>query len=242
MKKRLIEKFYSLNENEFIMLAGSCGIKELHGFEMKHNEKGELDEEQVKRTIISLCKKNILCSLEEGFKMNQELKNLFNSMKNYRQVIMVEYSDEELAPVCIYVGDDPIVYVRPATDGVDYVHIGGGVETELSKFLAGSDLLPEGEKNQEINWTWEDIEGGFMIPEHEFESLPNRIVLITIKDVITKTINTKLAVIRYGTVKILLIDSYISGRSAKLFHKAGLIESICNECEEVSKIISNNAL
>ncbi len=235
MEKRLIDRLFCLNEDEFILLAGSCGIRELHGFEMRQNEKCELNDEQIKRAIFSLCKKEVLTSCGDGFKMSPEIKSIFQSIKDAKQVISIEYTDEEKAPVCIYVGDRSIVYMRPATDGVDYVHLGAGIEKKLSNFLTNSELLPEETKDEEMDMLWGEIEDNIAIPDQEIESLPNRLLQVMIKDVKSKEPVAKAVVIRNENGMICLKDSRESERNIKRYHRRSFIDSICSECEEATE-------
>jgi hypothetical protein len=233
MEKTLIDRLFCLNEDEFILLAGSCGIRELHGFEIRNNEKCELNEERIKMSIFSLCKKEVLSSSEYGFKIASDVKSIFQSIKDAKHVIDIEYTDEEQAPVCIYVGDGPIAYVRPAANGVDYVQLGAGNDKSLSAFLEDSELLPEGIKDEEMDSLWESIEDRIMVPEQDIESLPNRFVLVKVKDPVSKEMIAKAAVIRNENGMICLKDSRTFGRSIKRYHKSAFIESICDECRRI---------
>lgn len=227
MNKALTDRLFCFSENEFAVLADACGLHTIYGFDMKGIDSDESNESRYNRSIVTLCMKNVLVPQKDGFLIVDEVENIFECIGSARYILKLIYCDNERAPVCIYPGEGGIVYMQPATNGVDYINIGIKRDEPLERFLEESDYLPMAETPAGIISLRKKSHDVVSIPEEVFERIPGIIFYGTLEENVSRRILKRVAVVQTGIEEILVSDTPDSNREAEFYTRDRFIDSIC---------------
>ena len=102
-----LNKKYCFTDQEFLILAGSLGIKSLYGF--KPTEPVRKQEREVYQQLFKMTKKGFLEAVEDGYLVVPDIRELFRYMKDSRSVISVCAADDSFPEKCIYTGDNAVL-------------------------------------------------------------------------------------------------------------------------------------
>lgn len=102
-----LNKRYCFTDQEFLILAGSLGIKSLYGF--KPTEPVRRQERELYQQLFRMTKKGFLEVLEDGYLVVPDIRELFRHMRNARSVISVCAVDDSFPEKCVYTGDKAVL-------------------------------------------------------------------------------------------------------------------------------------
>lgn len=105
-----MERRYCFTEQEFLILAGSLGIRSLYGF--KPLEPLKTDDKEIYQQFFRMTKKGFLAASEDGYVAAPEIRELFSYLKKSDRVITICDVDDGFPEKCIYAGEK-FVLIEP---------------------------------------------------------------------------------------------------------------------------------
>lgn len=120
-----VDKKYCFSENEFMLMAGSLGIRKMYGFTPKNPFSA--DEKEVTNTIFSLLKKGFIHAESDGEKYvtDDKVRQIFDAIRMCRRIITFTSTEEMFTKKCLFcgdktalleAGDDVVTYVKGCCD------------------------------------------------------------------------------------------------------------------------------
>ncbi len=102
-----MNKKYCFTDQEFLILAGSLGIKRLYG--LKPIEPVKRQEREIYQQLFRMTKKGFLEALEDGYLVTPDIRELFRCLKEAENVIVICAMDDSFPEKCIYLGEKAVL-------------------------------------------------------------------------------------------------------------------------------------
>ena len=102
-----MNKKYCFTDQEFLILAGSLGIKRLYG--LKPIEPVKKQERELYQQFFRMTKKGFLEASEDGYLVTPDIRELFRYLKEAESVIVICSMDDSFPEKCVYSGEKAVL-------------------------------------------------------------------------------------------------------------------------------------
>lgn len=102
-----MNKKYCFTDQEFLILAGSLGIKRLYG--LKPIEPVKKQERELYQQFFRMTKKGFLEASEDGYLVTPNIRELFRYLKEAESVIVICSMDDTFPEKCVYPGEKAVL-------------------------------------------------------------------------------------------------------------------------------------
>lgn len=102
-----MNKKYCFTDQEFLILAGSLGIKRLYG--LKPIEPVKRQERELYQQFFRMTKKGFLEASEDGYLVTPDIRELFRYLKEAESVIVICAMDDSFPEKCVYLGEKAVL-------------------------------------------------------------------------------------------------------------------------------------
>lgn len=102
-----MNKKYCFTDQEFLILAGSLGIKSLYG--LKPIEPVKRQERELYQQFFKMTKKGFLEASQEGYLVAPDIRELFRYLKEAESVIVICAMDDSFPEKCVYLGEKAVL-------------------------------------------------------------------------------------------------------------------------------------
>ena len=102
-----MNKKYCFTDQEFLIIAGSLGIKSLYG--LKPIEPVKKQERELYQQFFRMTKKGFLEASEDGYLVTPDIRELFRYLKEAESMMVICALDDSFPEKCVYLGEKAVL-------------------------------------------------------------------------------------------------------------------------------------